>query len=142
MRIFILEDDPMRMLHFREELFQHDITHATACEEVGLFQPTYDYIFLDHDLGGRQMDEHEDSGMNFLRMIMDKVGEAMLVIHSYNGPAASRMAREYDARTGHIAVVAPFRGGVFNNVMYAIKGYVGVRSVTPPEAVQAMEETS
>lgn len=93
MRIFILEDDAARIHQFREVCYPHvDPDIALSCEQIHKFQPPYDLILLDHDLGGRQLEDHEDSGEAFVELIKDRVGNANIIIHSYNLAGALRMA--------------------------------------------------
>ena len=71
MRCFVLEDDPERVRRFTEWFHGKSIdwTCIHTCEQEYEFKPPYDYIFLDHDLGGRQMSDHEDSGSTFCDLI-------------------------------------------------------------------------
>jgi hypothetical protein len=109
MKIFILEDDPERMRWFRQRLFHHDVTYAESCVHVHRFVGPYDVIFFDHDLGGRQMDDHEDNGALFASLV--DFGQAHVIIHSYNADGAKRI----QAITN--GVHAPFRGSHFNNLL-------------------------
>ena len=63
MKVFILEDDPYRIVKFRDLLKGHDLTIIDSCTKVEEFKPPYDLILLDHDLGGRQLEDHEDCGL-------------------------------------------------------------------------------
>lgn len=57
MYILILEDNDYRMTKFRRELIGHRIDHAKTvktCVEF-ILANKYDLIFLDHDLGGKEM---------------------------------------------------------------------------------------
>lgn len=94
-RIFILEDDPLRMRQFYETFMaydQYDIDHVESCVRVSRFQPPYDLICLNHDLGGRQLEDHEDNGVAFAKLIKDKINpEAHIVVHSYNASGAKEM---------------------------------------------------
>lgn len=116
MKIFILEDDSERMVYFRERLLKHSITHVESCAEVAKFCPPYNVIFLDHDLGGRQMESHEDDGLQFVRLVKDRMNtDAVVVVHSYNAGGAERMLAELGE---HLNVIyAPFRGDVFESIM-------------------------
>lgn len=117
MKVFILEDDPQRMLYLRELLYGADITHIDSCREAGKFQPPYDLILLDHDLGGRQLQEHEDCGTTFARLVKNKINpDATVVIHSYNHDGAQRM---WDILEHH-AHIAPFRGREFNTILQQV----------------------
>lgn len=112
MKIFILEDDPARMMWFRERLINHDITHAESCTQFDRFTPPYDVVFFDHDLGGRQMDEHEDNGEEFAKMIGHGKLDAIAIIHSYNGPGADNIRAALGG-----GFIAPFRGNWFNSIV-------------------------
>lgn len=109
-KVFVLEDDPDRIRWLCERLRSHEWHCVHTCHRDYEFKGPYDVILLDHDLGGRQMDNtHEDNGLSFLVAIKDQIGETPVIIHSYNGPAADRMKREWPA-----ALIAPFRGPTFN----------------------------
>lgn len=119
MNIFILEDDLMRMQWFRERLIAHTITHAESCTQVDRFVGPYDLICLDHDLGGRQMTDHKDNGATFAKMIVDRIGNAAVIIHSYNADGAKRIQSILPPLGPsflphrHFSVCAPFRGPTF-----------------------------
>lgn len=92
MKVFVLEDDPNRIVQIHEWLAGCNIDHAISCAEVDSFKPPYDLILLDHDLGGRQFTEHEDDGFTFIKLIKDKINpEAVVVFHSFNPDGAKRM---------------------------------------------------
>ncbi len=57
MKIFILEDNEHRMAKFRRELIGCQIDHAATTEEGTslVVANKYDLLFLDHDLGGKEM---------------------------------------------------------------------------------------
>lgn len=121
MKVFILEDDPERMRWFREQLYaDHTVDVAVSCIEVDKFQPPYDLILLDHDLGGRQMAEHEDCGLTFVNLIKELINpEAFVLIHSYNALGAERMQDALQGAGVENAIYGPFRGHVFNAVLDA-----------------------
>lgn len=122
MKVFILEDDPTRMLYLREKLTGHDITHIESCTQADRFQPPYDLILLDHDLGGRQLEDHEDDGLAFVTLVKDRVPrDAVIVIHSYNDAGARRMAYALREVAGYGNLyVAGFRFKEFNIVLDAV----------------------
>lgn len=93
MRIFVLEDDPTRIDTLFKELGSgHDWTIVDSCERVDKFQPPYDVILLDHDLGGRQLEDHEDNGAVFAELIKDKlVPDDVVIVHSYNPAGTQRI---------------------------------------------------
>lgn len=113
MKVFILEDDPVRVMHMRHRLFSHDLTVIDSCKDVAKFQPPYDLILLDHDLGGRQLTDHEDDGTAFARLIKGRVNDgAIVVYHSYNPEGAQRMCSIIGR-----GYIAPFRSGAFNRLI-------------------------
>lgn len=127
MRIFVLEDDPDRIRWFCQRLIGHDWNCIQTCQREYEFKPPYDLILLDHDLGGSQMGmkhgrplgiaEAEDNGRTFLKMIMDDIGDTPVIIHSYNGPAADEMKKDYPN-----AIIAPFRGPTFDVLLDRLIG--------------------
>lgn len=116
MKVFVLEDDPVRILWFRERFFNHDLTVATSVKEgVEAFKGPYDLVCLDHDLGGRQMvdSDEEETGATFVRRMLDKLVRCDAVfVHSYNAFGAKRMG-EMLGDAGAMVAVAPFRGPSF-----------------------------
>ena len=115
MRIFVLEDDLNRRQTMGEQLLPEDeVTTIDTCTQAIKFQPPYDLVLLDHDLGGRQMEHHVDCGTVFVRMMLPELMRAdvsRIVIHSYNPDGAARMARDLQHRA-HV-YVAPFGGAEF-----------------------------
>lgn len=111
MRVFILEDDPARIVAFEHVLIGHDVTvcrwlkgpnyHAHRPTDDGAlvrFTPPYDVILLDHDLGGMQFvdSDEEETGYQFAIWLATNHpttnGEGPLVIiHSYNPEGARRI---------------------------------------------------
>jgi hypothetical protein len=99
MKIFILEDDPRRIRVFLEALYPElndtDILQvATDVESAKwLWTPPYDLMFLDHDLGGRQMVESSDpnTGYQFLRRVIPDLTREQIIVHSWNPTGAWAM---------------------------------------------------
>lgn len=98
MHIFILEDNRNRMIKFRRELIGHHIDHAETLD-IGrrmIRENKYDLIFLDHDLGGKEMvdSSDEDTGYYLARFIAadSKNRETPCIIHSCNPFGADNMA--------------------------------------------------
>lgn len=123
MKVFILEDDPTRITLLIEWLQGHYLTIVDSCSKVDMFQPPYDLILLDHDLGGRQMTEHEDNGAAFAKLINDKINKnAIVIIHSHNPYGVKRMRDILDG-----GIIAPFGGGFFRNLLnMAAKACLGL----------------
>jgi CheY-like chemotaxis protein len=89
-RILVLDDDPNRLKAFRSILGIGNLL-TTELENNEVF----DYIFLDHDLGGEQF-VNSDIGTGYevakwLSEHKDKIPSSPIIIHSLNGPAAWRM---------------------------------------------------
>lgn len=112
-RVFILEDDEIRVAHLLSLLISCDVTRVASCRQAKKFVPPYDLILLDHDLGGRQITRHEDCGLTFVRMIKDKINpDATIVYHSYNPDGARAMQQEVGR-----GMIAPFGSSLFNQIV-------------------------
>lgn len=98
MLIFILEDNPKRMVKFHRATIGHLVHHADNVEDaarlVALYK--YDILFLDHDLGGEQfVDSSEDNtGYQLAKFITSSTQNRYTpcVIHSCNPDGAKNMA--------------------------------------------------
>lgn len=152
-KVFVLEDDPARVQHFREVFANAaELTIIDTCADTDKFQPPYDAIFLDHDLGGRQMTDGrcvhcgsvagsdtscafckdgtdaEDCGTQFVTLVKDKLAlDDIVIIHSYNSEGAKRMLALLPAETS--AVYVPFRGKAFDAIVEML--LEAWRAVTP-----------
>lgn len=119
MNVFVLEDDPLRMATIRRLLPDATITHIESCKDADQFQPPYDLVLLDHDLGGRQLEEHEDCGLIFVRITNSRFdSDTPVVIHSFNPDGAEAMAREL---RGCNVFVAPFGFNRFLTLLRAMR---------------------
>ncbi len=120
-RVFILEDDPMRMREFYRVLIGKDqvtVTHIESCSQVDRFKPPYDVICLDHDLGGRQLVEHEDNGHLFTKLVKDLINpDAAIIVHSYNHGGARNMLETLGR-----GVYMPFGPEMLNHVKALLTG--------------------
>jgi hypothetical protein len=89
-----------------------------SCAREAAFNPPYDLILLDHDLGGRQMEEHEDCGLTFVNRVRDKfTPDDIIILHSYNPVGAANMAAVLRGVAGEV-LVAPFGGATFMSGVY------------------------
>ena len=85
LRVFVLEDDPDRIRQLTEWLIGCEWDCIQTCIREYEFKPPYDLILLDHDLGGRQLADHEDCGLTFVKLVKDRINiEADIIVHSYN----------------------------------------------------------
>lgn len=117
MRVFILEDDPMRIHLFQESLYGlSTVMTVTNVEDAKKeWNPPYDMVCLDHDLGGEQMVDsaHENTGMGFVRWLTEESsrlkGVEGIIIHSYNpGGAENMLQKLLNAETAIDTVKQPF----------------------------------
>jgi hypothetical protein len=99
MKIFILEDNESRMIKFRRELIGHEIDHAETVQDGTslVVANKYDLLFLDHDLGGKEMVDSfvEDTGYKLAEFIASFTPnkETPCVIHSCNPVGADNMTK-------------------------------------------------
>jgi CheY-like chemotaxis protein len=112
MRILILEDDGFRVRFFIERFGQYDLKITENAEQAieYLKDYTFDYLFLDNDLGpgnGEGVDVAE-----YLQHNPDNPNNrAIVIVHSWNAPATKFI----QARLPN-AVAAPFNTDNFLNL--------------------------
>ena len=97
-RIFILEDDDNRIKQFRKNFINAELTITKDSKDAIKIlrkQLPYDYLFLDHDLGGQQMTKSgENTGYEVAQWLSKnalKKPKLGLYIHSLNIPGAKNM---------------------------------------------------
>lgn len=129
MRIYVLEDDPERIVTLCRYFDRQQREWGAGGTDRGPIQtqwsqtnfrnheftPPYDLILLDHDLGGRQLEDHEDNGRRFMNRLKSQFGDALVIIHSFNTGAAASMKVDYPP-----AVMAPFNSIEFWNLLNAV----------------------
>jgi hypothetical protein len=98
MKVFILEDDHERINYFIRNFSQYaELTVSESYRDaIKTFNPPYDAIFLDHDLGGLiYVDvQQENTGSQFCKWLGKKSAIAKdtpIVIHSHNAVGAENM---------------------------------------------------
>ncbi len=97
MKVLVLDDDKHRLKIFKNKLSdEHDVETTMTSDETikKLNRKDYDYIFLDHDLGGKQMEWEDDNcGMNVVDWMIknNKQKKAIIHVHSYNIPRGKEM---------------------------------------------------
>lgn len=97
MKVFILEDDmDERMLRLRETLYGHDIDHAESYNEaVVRWDPPYDLVLLDHDLGGNVYVpvSTQNTGSGFCRWLHEQGApiSGRVILHTWNRDGAVMM---------------------------------------------------
>lgn len=106
MNILFLDDSRERTRRFRSCVPNATIVHTSPDAITQLASQEWDYVFLDHDLGGEEYvnSSRIDCGMAVVRWITDeKPNISHIIVHSLNAPAreemvASLLAAGYDAR--------------------------------------------
>jgi ActR/RegA family two-component response regulator len=112
MRILILEDDGFRVRFFIERFGQHELKITENAEDAIEFlrKFTFDYLFLDNDLGqgnGEGIDVAE-----FLQHNSENPNnKAITIIHSWNIPATKQIKSKLPN-----AIAAPFNTENFLNL--------------------------
>jgi hypothetical protein len=132
MKIFILEDDLGRIFLLRKWLQGQNITQVDSCASIDAFVPPYDLILLDHDLGGRQLESHEDNGEHFAKLIAEKhpgTGTPVIV-HSFNPSGAYAIGRTMSL-AGYNVIMAPFGFPEFKQALITILRH-GTEVATTP----------
>jgi len=113
MNVLVLEDDARRHLAFTRKLIGTNLQIVeTAAEAIGLLEERdWDYLFLDHDLGGQQMVESGPGTGYEVAVWLEEHEDRQppnIVIHSFNPDGAKKM---HDALPK--AIVAP---GCWNTI--------------------------
>lgn len=98
-RVFILEDDPIRIKWFKRNLIGVDYTIVDnapdAIAELKELDNDYTVIFLDHDLGGKQYVSTKDdnTGSEVARFLatQDLEDDLMIILHTFNQIGAVNM---------------------------------------------------
>ena len=111
MNILFLDDNPTRIASFRKAVpYATIVETAKDCiKQIGAEQ--WDWIFLDHDLGGEEFvnSSRADTGMEVVRHLVEHKPEQMpqIVVHSMNPPAREQMCLDL-VMAGYEAVPVPF----------------------------------
>ena len=120
MRVFILEDDPNRIMVLREAAFTHDVVFTESClgpnGAIEVYaresaKAPFDLLLLDHDLGGRMFvdSNEEDTGAAFVRRLPDAPENPPdVVIHSYNADGAQNMLATLREKQYRRSIYIPF----------------------------------
>lgn len=96
MKILILDDDQSRHKIFAQKLIGHEVVHSyTAMSTIAhLRNDTFDYVFLDHDLGEKVMvPSGKGTGYQVAEWLSHNVKcqPKNIVIHSFNPAGAQNM---------------------------------------------------
>ena len=97
MNILFLDDDEKRIDTFGKKIypdFANIVTTASTAIQYLNSIPNWDYVFLDHDLGGEQLvnSNRKDCGMEVVRwIIQSRPHIKKIIVHSWNNIAAEEM---------------------------------------------------
>lgn len=112
-KILILDDDENRHVQFANKYATEDLTHVhTSLDAIETLKNNeYDYVFLDHDLGGLVMQESGDgTGYEVAEWISnnpDRKPIKMVILHSLNPPGRKNMCNILKAK-GIDVMESPF----------------------------------
>jgi CheY-like chemotaxis protein len=117
MDIFILDDSPIRLAAFKRHLNGEITTAQTASEAIQILsQRDFDYIYLDHDLGGTPPcyygvncdPDHPNTGSEVIRWMIQNPKPYNVVIHTRNSVIAPKMAKNLLTIKGVTVFEIPF----------------------------------
>lgn len=96
MNILVLEDSINRIKYFIEKFSGHNLIVTESAHEAidYLNEQVFDCIFLDHDLGGSENGCGADVAAYLCDNMDNENNDAIVVIHSWNTPAAMSMQKE------------------------------------------------
>lgn len=120
-RIFILEDDPNRIISFRERFIEYELDfELVTTEDVEeakdiLGASVFDFVFLDHDLSVEQASglyrPSEETGADLARWLMENTetlrAHGQYICHSLNYPGRKNIIGALQ-RGGKNCIDAPF----------------------------------
>lgn len=109
-RVLFLDDAPERCKEFFATHPECTIVHDAAACIKKLQQQDWDYVFLDHDLGGEAWvnPEVKNTGSGVVRWILEHRPRVyMFVVHSWNIQAGNNMSTDLN-RAGYTSLRCPF----------------------------------
>ena len=123
-KILVIEDDELRIQSFKERFFSlfntdnpkgliGEVNYVkTSNEAIHILKENiqFDIIFLDHDLGNRQMvsSEDENTGSEVVRYIVEHSNNfqhTLFIIHSFNPVGADYMLYELSKFTDDVKYI-------------------------------------
>lgn len=95
-KVLVLDDDITRLDSFKKNLIGHSICCVMTSKEAieKLSSETWDYVFLDHDLGGQiYVDSGPNTGYEVAEWIYNNPDKKPknVIIHSFNEPGRKNM---------------------------------------------------
>jgi CheY-like chemotaxis protein len=112
-KLFILDDQKVRHELFELKYQGHDITAAlTAKEAIDILRNNqFDYIFLDHDLGGQAfVASEEGTGYEVAEWISQhpEFQTSYIIIHSFNPAGCANMYNVLAGKGFRRVMIDPF----------------------------------
>ena len=110
--VLFLDDNPVRISRFRSAVpYATIVETAKECIDQ-IKNEQWDWIFLDHDLGGEEFvdSSRADTGMEVVRYLVDNKQERQspqIVVHSLNTEAREQMCLDL-VLAGYEAIPIPF----------------------------------
>lgn len=119
MKIFVLDDSPLRLDIFRRRFGgEHTVVTAqTAANAIEILsEQSFDMIFLDHDLGGKPPEyygqdcdpNHPNTGSEVVRWMAKNPAPRHIIVHSRNNVVAEVMVRDLMFIPGTSVAYSPF----------------------------------
>lgn len=107
MRILILEDSADRMKEFCVLFGDNNLVIVNSAADAISFATTskFDFIFLDHDLGGKVYvdSNNENTGYRVAKILPNSINnKTPIVIHSWNGPGVLKMMEALKTHEGQV----------------------------------------
>lgn len=112
-KILILDDNKRRHQQFAQKYATEELTHVHTSHDAieVLKKHSFDYVFLDHDLGGKIM---EDSGPGTGYEVAEWIANNetshpsnMVILHSLNPPGRKNMCNVLKSK-GVMVMESPF----------------------------------
>jgi len=106
-KIFIIEDELLRINWFKKNFTHCDLTIAIDIDEAKKkFSPPYDLVFFDHDLGGRTYVPSDDrnTGWQFAKHVCEFFPEldTDFIVHSLNEVGAANIVSQLQTKFKHV----------------------------------------
>ena len=99
MKVFLLEDDVLRIKWFKEKLKNHELTVVSNAGEAIYILSKSDYgiIFLDHDLEGKAYvnSSYHNTGFTVAKYLKDVERKSRVIVHSLNPVGARNIKTSY-----------------------------------------------
>jgi DNA-binding response OmpR family regulator len=100
MKILFLDDNIYRLIYAKKKWANHDLILAETSQEAinALRNNKFDFVSLDHDLGGEvYVESGENTGYEVAQFIAKmETPPPIVVVHSWNSAGARKMVQELE----------------------------------------------